>query len=114
MWAQVVLSTSCILASASPALALAAGSIEDDNTSRPNRRTVDATRKPCRIVIRFGCQLRSSLQKEIDTMSTNTAWATPYVSFYSRGGDACLEFMQVPGTGKLNARHFMDVNARKN
>ena len=47
-------------------------------------------------------------------MSTNTAWATPYVSFYSRGGDACLEFMQVPGTGKLNARRFMDVNARKN
>ena len=46
--------------------------------------------------------------------STNNAWATPYVSFYSRGGDACIEFMQVPGTGKLSARHFMDINARKN
>ncbi len=50
----------------------------------------------------------------MSTATQSSAWATPYVSFYSTGGVAVLEFLQVQGNGKLSARHFMDVNAHKN
>lgn len=48
-------------------------------------------------------------------MSTpNGSWSTPYVNFCSDAGVSWLEFLQVPGNGKLTARHFMDINAKKN
>ncbi len=50
----------------------------------------------------------------MSTATQNSSWATPYVSFSSRDGASCLEFLQVPGNGRLTARHFMDVNAKKN
>lgn len=48
------------------------------------------------------------------TLDQNASWSTPYLNFGSQGGVAWLEFLQVPGNGKLTARHFMDFNAKKN
>ena len=46
--------------------------------------------------------------------TTQTAWSTPYLAYFPNHGADCLEFLQVPGTGRLNARHFLDFCARKN
>ncbi len=46
--------------------------------------------------------------------STHTAWATEAVTFFPNDGMDILEFLQVPGNGKLTARHFLDFNAKKN
>jgi hypothetical protein len=47
------------------------------------------------------------------TATAKKAWATPYLAYFPNQGADCLEFLQVPGNGRMHARHFLDFCAKR-
>jgi hypothetical protein len=50
----------------------------------------------------------------IDNPNNQKAWATPSVAFFPGKEAASIEFLGVPGNGRLTARQYLDFCAHKN